>query len=557
MQTPAPRKINEIADQLGLGPQQVEPMGWFKGKLALGLDQTLKQNPIGKYINVTAINPTPLGEGKTVVAIGLAMALSQAGHRSIVTLREPSLGPVFGIKGGGAGGGRATLLPSEDINLHFTGDLHAVSAATNLLAAMIDNHCQRHQEPPLDPASVTWQRAVDMNDKGLSHIVTGLGNLRQAPLRETGFSLTAASEVMAILALSTSLDDLRQRIGCIFVGTTFDGAPVSAEDLGCAGAMTALLRDAIRPNLVQTCENTPAFVHTGPFGNIAHGNSSIIADRIAVRLADYVVTESGFGSDCGAEKFFNIKCRNCGLIPNAEVLVCTVRALKLHSGRFRVRPGRPLPPELLQEDLDALREGAENLRAHVEILRQFGMRVVVVINRFPTDSKAELEEVRRLALEFQADGVAECNVFEEGGAGGRELADIVSEVSSQPHQFRFLYPEEMSLEQKLETVARRIYGADGVDLEPGVRKQLEKFTDMGHGKLPVCIAKTQYSLSHDPSLAGRPRGFRFPIREVHLAAGAGFIYALSGDIQTMPGLPTEPAAKRIDLARDGTITGLM
>jgi len=556
MQTPVPRKINDIAEQLGLGPQQIEPMGWFKGKLTLGLDQTLQQNPIGKYINVTAINPTPLGEGKTVVAIGLAMALSQAGHRSIVTLREPSLAPVFGIKGGGAGGGKATLLPADDINLHFTGDLHAVSAATNLLAAMIDNHCQRRQEPRLDPNTVTWQRAVDMNDKGLSHIISGLGNLRQAPLRETGFSLTAASEVMAILALSTSLDDLRQRIGRIYVGMTFDGAPVSAEDLGCAGAMTALLRDAIRPNLVQTCEHTPAFVHTGPFGNIAHGNSSIIADRIAVRLADYVVTESGFGSDCGAEKFFDIKCRTCGLIPNVEVLVCTVRALKLHSGRFRVRPGRPLPPELLQEDLGALREGAENLRAHVEILKQFGMRVVVAVNRFTTDTKAELDEVRQLALEFQADGVAECNVYEEGGAGGRELADVVSEICSRPHQFQFLYPDGMSLAQKLETVATRIYGADGVELERSAQKQLEKFTDMGYGTLPVCIAKTQYSLSHDPSLVGRPRGFRFPIREVHLSAGAGFVYALSGDVQTMPGLPAEPAAKRIDIDSDGTITGL-
>jgi formate--tetrahydrofolate ligase len=556
MQTPAPRKINDIAEPLGLNPQQVEPMGWFKGKLALGLEKTLRQNPIGKYINVTAINPTPLGEGKTVVAIGLAMALSQAGHRSIVTLREPSLAPVFGIKGGGAGGGRATLLPSDDINLHFTGDLHAVSAATNLLAAMIDNHCKRGQEPRLDPASVTWQRAVDMNDKGLSHIVTGLGNLRQAPLRETGFSLTAASEVMAILALATSLDDLRQRIGRIFVGTTFDGAPVLAEDLGCAGAMTALLRDAIRPNLVQTCENTPAFVHTGPFGNIAHGNSSIIADRLAVRLADYVVTESGFGSDCGAEKFYNIKCRTCGMVPSAEVLVCTVRALKLHSGRFRVRPGNPLPPELLQEDLNALREGAENLRAHVEILKQFGMPVVIAVNRFPTDTSREIEEVRRLALEFQADSAAECNVFEEGGAGGRELADAVREVSSQPNQFSFLYPDEMSLVEKLETVAIRIYGADGIDLEPKARKRLETFSELGYDTLPVCIAKTQYSLSHDPSLVGRPRGFRFPIREVHLAAGAGFVYALSGDIQTMPGLPAEPAAKRIDVNSDGTITGL-
>ena len=341
MQTTQPRRIHEIADQLGLGPDDVEPMGWWKGKLSLGLEQKLDANPIGKYINVTAINPTPLGEGKTVVSIGLAMALSQAGQRSIVTLREPSLAPVFGIKGGGAGGGCSKLLPAEDINLHFTGDLHAVTAATNLLAAVIDNHCKRHQEPRLNPASVTWKRCVDMNDKGLSQIISGLGHLRQAPVRETGFSLTAASEVMAILALSDNLEDLRQRIGRIHVGTTSDGAEVFAEDLGCAGAMTVLLRDAIRPNLVQTCEHTPAFVHTGPFGNIAHGNSSIIADRIALRLADFVVTESGFGSDCGAEKFFNLKCRTSGLSPDVEVLVCTIRALKLQSGKFHVRPGKP------------------------------------------------------------------------------------------------------------------------------------------------------------------------------------------------------------------------
>ncbi|HSG70147.1 MAG TPA: formate--tetrahydrofolate ligase, partial [Planctomycetaceae bacterium] len=478
MQSPAPRKINEIANLLGLDGDDVEPIGWFKGKFALGLENSLTSNPVGRYLDVTAISPTPLGEGKTVVTIGLAMALSRLGHRSIATLREPSLAPVFGMKGGGAGGGRATLLPAEEINLHFTGDSYAVSSATNLLAAVIDNHLQRGQDPRLDPASISWRRVIDMNDKGLSSIITGLGHTRQAPLRETGFELTAASEVMAILSLASGLDDLRQRIGRIFVGTTFDGEPVFAETLRCAGAMTALLRDAIRPNLVQTCEHTPALVHTGPFGNIAHGNSSIIADQIALRLADYVVTESGFGADCGAEKFFNLKCLTSGLVPNVEVLVCTVRALKLHSGKYRVHPGKPLPPELLQEDLASMREGSVNLRAHLDILRQFGVPVVVAINRFPSDTVRELEEIRRIAIEFEADGVAVCNAFEEGSAGAIELAEAVIDVSSRPNEFHLLYPGAMCPEQKLQTVATRIYGADGIDLLPNARRQLESYCRM-------------------------------------------------------------------------------
>lgn len=552
----SPRDIGEIAESLRLGSHDVEPMGWYKAKLALGLEDKLVDQPLGNYVDVTAINPTPLGEGKTVTTIGLAMALSQLGHRTIATLREPSLAPVFGIKGGGAGGGRATLLPLEDINLHFTGDLHAVSAATNLLAAMLDNHAKRCLSPRIDPSTITWRRVIDLSDKGLSHIVTGLDGLRQAPLRETGFDLTAASEVMAILAFAGNVDDLRQRLGRIIVAQTDQGEPVTAEDIGCAGAMAALLRDAIRPNLVQTVEHTPALVHTGPFGNIAHGNSSIIADQVALRLADYVVTESGFGADCGAEKFFNIKCRISGLKPSAEVLVCTIRALKLHSGKFRVRAGKALPPELLVEDFDALRAGATNLAAHIDIVSQFGIPVVVAINRFPSDTDRELDEIRQIAMAQGAMGVAVTDAFARGGEGSIELAGAVINACRQPNQFRFLYPLESPPEEKIELLATQIYGAAGVDYDPPARRKLEQFRDWGFGNLPICIAKTQYSLSHDPKLLGRPTGFRFPIRDVRLAAGAGYLYALAGDINTMPGLPKEPAAKRIDINPEGRISGL-
>jgi formate--tetrahydrofolate ligase len=550
-----PLRIEQIAARLGVGPE-VEPFGWFKGKLALGLEKTLPPRPGARYVGVSAVSPTPLGEGKTVTAIGLAMGLCRLGHATIATIRQPSQGPVFGIKGGGAGGGRSALLPTEDINLHFTGDLHAVAAANNLLAAMIDNHLKRGLAPPLNPASVTWQRVLDLNDKGLAHIVTGLGDPPQAPLRETGFELTAASEVMAILALATSFEDLRRRLGRILVGLQPTGEPVFAEHLGCVGAMAALLRDAARPNLVQTSEETPALVHAGPFGNIAHGNSSILADYAALRLADYVVTESGFGADCGAEKFFHIKCRTSGLRPNAEVLVCTVRALKLHSGRFAVRPGKPLPPELLGEDLEALREGAVNLQAHLDIIRQFGLPVVVAVNRFPTDTDRELDEVCRLARDGGATAAAVTDAYARGGDGAEELARAVVAACEKESAFRFLYDLEASPEEKFETVATRLYGAAGVDYEPAARRRLARYEELGFGQLPVCIAKTQYSLSHDPHLLGRPRGFRFPIHDVHLAAGAGFLYALAGEISTMPGLPSRPAALRIGVDADGHITGL-
>lgn len=554
--SPDPREIGAIAAAIGLGPDEFEPVGRYKAKLALGLEQELADRPMAKYIDVTAVSPTPWGEGKTVTTIGLAMGLSRLGHRTIAALREPSLGPVFGIKGGGAGGGRASLLPSEDINLHFTGDSHAVSAATNLLAAMIDNHLKRRKSPVLDPSSVTWRRAVDMNDRGLGHIVSGLDDPPQAPLRETGFDLTAASEVMAIVSLAAGLSDLRQRLGRILVGTTPAGDPVFAEDLGCAGAMAALLRDAIRPNLVQTCEYTPALVHTGPFGNIAHGNSSIVADLIGVRLADYVVTESGFGADCGAEKFCNIKCRLSGLRPDAEILVCTTRALKLHSGRFEARPGKPLPAELQSEDLSALRAGAENLQAHIDIIRQFGLPVIVAINRFPNDMDRELEEIRRIALDYGATAAAVTDAYSRGSDGSLELAEAVTEAVESPNQFDFLYPLNIPAEEKIETIATKIYGAQSVVYESLAHRRLEEFRQLGFGELPVCIAKTQYSLSHDPKRFGRPRGFHFPIRDVRLAAGAGFLYALAGDVRTMPGLPSEPAACHIDVDDSGQITGL-
>lgn len=550
------RDIDSLAKNLGLKPGEYEPYGRLKAKLAHGLAETLTERPLGKYIGVTAINPTPLGEGKTVTAIGLAMALSQLGHTTVGTLREPSLAPVFGIKGGGAGGGHCTLEPQADINLHFTGDLHAITSATNLLASIIDNHVARRKTPEINPGTITWKRALDLCDKGLAHIISGLDHLPQAPLRETGFDLTAASEVMAVLALASNPRDLRQRLGRIVVGMTRDRQPVSVEDLGCAGAMAALLVDALRPNLVQSCESTPFLVHTGPFGNIAHGNSSIIADQIALRLADYVVTESGFGADCGAEKFFDIKCRTSGLHPDAEVLVCTARALKLQSGQFDVRPGKPLPSALLEENLDALRAGAVNLQAHLDIIRAYHLPTVVAINAFPDDSERELEEIQKIALEQGAAAAVIARAFSEGGEGSLALAEAVVKAAAQPNQFECLYPLEMPIAEKIETIATRIYGAASVEIEPLARRRLEEYERLGYGSLPVCIAKTQYSLSHDPHLLGRPSGFTFPVRDLRLSAGAGFVYALSGEIRTMPGLPSEPAALQVDIDDAGNITGL-
>lgn len=551
-----PLPIGQLAEQLKLTRDDVEPFGWYKGKLAFGLDRRLPGRDGTRYVGVTAISPTPFGEGKTVTAIGLAMALCREGRPAIVSLRQPSQGPVFGIKGGGAGGGAATLWPTDDINLHFTGDLHAVTAAHNLLAALVDNHVKRRQLPLIAPHSITWRRVIDLNDKGLAHIITGLDDVPQAPLRETGFDLTASSEVMAILALADGLSDLRHRLGRIIVGESPSGEPVSVEAIGATGAMAALLHDAIRPNLVQTCEQTAAFVHAGPFANIAHGNSSVVADLAAVRLADYVVTESGFGADCGAEKFFNIKCRVSGLRPSAEVLVCTIRALKYQSGRHALPPGQPIPAWFLEEDVEAISAGSVNLQAHLEILRRFGVPTVVALNRFPSDTDREIETVRRLALDFGAASFAVTEAFSQGGAGAIELARAVVDACELPNQFKFLYPLDMPIEEKLSTVVRDVYGGDGVEIQPLARRRIAQFREWGFEHLPVCIAKTQYSLSHDPARLGRPRGFQLPIRDIRLAAGAGFLYALTGEISTMPGLPRDPAALRIGVNDDGTITGI-
>jgi formate--tetrahydrofolate ligase len=548
--------IFELTASLGLTQEDVEPRGWLVGKFAEGLATRLSSRPSGRYIGVTAINPTPFGEGKTVVTIGLAMGLCRLGKKAICTLREPSLAPVFGIKGGGAGGGQSTLIPLNDINLHFTGDLHAVASANNLLATLIDNHVSRKRDPQVDPSTISWRRCVDMCDKGLSQIISGLGGHPQATLRETGFDLTAASEAMAILALAEDIQDLRKRIGSILVGSTAQGDPVRVEDLGAAGAMTALLKDALRPNLAQTCEGTPAIVHSGPFANIAHGNSSILGDRIALRLADYVVTESGFGSDLGAEKLIHIKCRDRQFAPEVEVIVCTVRAIKYHSGRFDVRPGKPLPPALLVEDLDAVREGIDNLEAHLAIVRSFGIPAIVAINRHPSDTDAEIALLRQLAIERGATQVAVTLAFAQGGEGSRELAEAVVHACETPGTATPLYPLSASLEEKLDTVARRVYGADGIELSPLANRQLKRFTQMGYGELPICFAKTQYSLSHDPKRLGRPSGFHVPIQEARIAAGAGFVYVLAGDIMTMPGLPSQPAALRIDIDSEGTILGM-
>jgi formate--tetrahydrofolate ligase len=552
----APKPIMEIAHGLGLDESTVEPYGWHAGKVSLSFMEGRPQHTRGKYIGVTATNPTPFGEGKTVVSIGLAMALAQRNLRSIVSLRQPSLAPVFGIKGGGAGGGRSRVLPSEDINLHFTGDLHAVAAANNLLAAMVDNHCQRALVPVILADGISWRRVIDISDKGLSLIESGLANVPQAPRRLTGFDLTAASEVMSVLALATSLDDLRSRLGRIVVAKSPDGEFITTEQVGAAGAMTALLRNALRPNLVQTSENTPAIVHAGPFANISHGNSSVIGDLVALQLAEYVVTESGFGSDLGAEKLFNLKCQTAGLQPSAEVLVCTVRSVKFHSGRFDVRPGRPLPDALLLEDTAAVEAGIDNIAGHLAHLGHYGIPTVVAINRFPTDTQAEIQLLRSLAVRAGATRVVEVNAFSRGGEGCLELADAVIDACRTGGEFRPLYSLASSYEEKFHRIASCVYGAEGAHFGDGVIDCLEEFSSRGFGNLPVCIAKTQYSLSHDAKKLGRPTGFHFPVRDVRLSAGAGFILALAEGISLMPGLPRDPAACRIDVNSRGDVTGL-
>ena len=548
--------IAAIAEQLGLLDDELELYGKYKAKVSLDVRERLKDKPNGKYIDVTAITPTPLGEGKTVTTIGLSMALNHIGKKAVTCIRQPSLGPVFGIKGGAAGGGYSQVVPMEDFNLHLTGDTHAVSMAHNLLAAFIDNHIMHGNGLDIYPFSITWPRVLDISDRSLRRIVIGLGGKDNGVPRETGFDIAVASEVMAILALTTGLKDLRERMGRIVIGFTRGGRPVTAEDLHAAGAMTVLMKEAIKPNLLQTLEHTPCFVHAGPFANIAHGNSSIVADQIALKLGEYVVTESGFGADMGAEKFMDIKCRYSGLVPDCVVIVATVRALKMHSGRFKVVAGKPLDPGLVQENLAAVESGCENLEKQIENMRQFGVPVVVALNRFTSDTEKEIALVQKKAVEAGAEGAYLSEVWAKGGPGGAELARAVVKAAERPSNFRFLYPLDASIKEKIETIATKIYGADGVDYLPAAEAKIRLYTKSGYDKLPICMAKTHLSLSHDQNLKGRPRGFRVPIRDIRASMGAGFLYPLLGEMRTMPGLPSAPAGNVVDIDEEGRTVGL-
>jgi formate--tetrahydrofolate ligase len=547
---------HEIAAKLGIGRHLLEPYGDAVAKIKLEAVAELADRPKAKYVVVTAVTPTPLGEGKTTTTIGLGQAFAHIGKRGVIAIRQASMGPTFGIKGGASGGGWSQVVPMETLNLHLTGDLHAVTAAHNLLAAMIDNHVHHNDDFfNVDRHSVTWRRVLDVNDRALRNIVIGMGVREDGVIRQSGFDITAASEVMAIVALATSLRDMRERLGRIVVGNTTDGEPITAEELKTAGAMAVILKDAIKPNLMQTIENTPALVHTGPFGNIAHGNSSVVADLIGIRGGDYLVTEAGFGADMGAERFFNIKCRASGLRPDAAVVVATVRALKVHSGRYQVRAGRPLPQELLEENPDAVHEGAANLRKQLENVCLHGVAPVVAINAFPTDHDTEHKALRWIAERAGA-RAAVCSHFADGGRGAAELAEAVAEAAQEPSGFRLLYPDEASLREKIETIAVQVYGADGVDYDLAASRQLDGYQRNGFGRLPVCTAKTHLSISSDPTLKGAPTGWRLPVREVRASVGAGFVYPICGDMRTMPGLPMHPAVHRIDLDEHGQVVGL-
>ena len=543
----------EVARDMGIDTAQLEPYGHHVAKVDLSTIDQLADRPQAKYVVVTAVTPTPFGEGKTTTAVGLAQGLAKEGHSPVLALRQPSLGPVFGIKGGAAGGGYSQVVPMEVLNLHLTGDFHAVTAAHDLLAAMVSNHLHHGNE--LGIHTVEWRRVLDINDRALRAIIEGNGGPMDGVTRRSGFDITAASEVMVILALATSLADLRERLGRIVVGWTKAGEPVTAEDLKAAGAMAVLLRDALKPNLLQTLEGTPALIHTGPFGNIATGNSSVVADRIGSRAGDFLVTEAGFAADMGAERFFNVKCRVAGLTPDAAVIVVTVRALKAHSDRFQVKLGKELPAEMLAEGPADVEAGAPNLRKHLSIIRSFGVQPVVAINAFPTDHDSEHEVIRRIATEEGA-RVAVSTHVAEGGEGARELARVVAEACEEETSFTPTYELSDPLATKIEKIATGVYGADGVSFEPAARRALEQYTERGYGELPVLIAKTQMSLSHDPTLKGAPTGWTLPIREVRLAAGAGYVYALAGSIMTMPGLSKHPGAERIDLDEQGNVVGL-
>jgi formate--tetrahydrofolate ligase len=546
-------RIEALAESIGLLPDEIEPYGRHKAKIRLEALDRLQGRPDGRYVCVTGINPTPLGEGKTVTTIGLAQSLRRLGHRALSTLRQPSMGPVFGVKGGATGGGHAQVVPAEEINLHFTGDFHAVAAAHNLLAALIDNHLHQGNSLGLDPEGLLWRRTLDLNDRALRRVRVAVGGGSAGIERDTGFDITAASEVMAILSLAQSPRDLKDRLGRILVGVGRDGRGVRARALEAHGAMAAVLRDALKPNLVQNLEGGGAIIHCGPFANVAHGNNSVLADRIALKLADFVVTESGFGSECGAEKLFDIKCRVSGIVPAAAVIVCSVRAIKLHGGAtIEARD----PSTWRRPDAAAVTRGCANLAKHIENIRAFGLPAVVAINRFEGDSPAEIEEVAGRARQSGAFAAVPAEVFSRGGAGGMELAQAVVEATRAPSAFRPLYDLDLGLEQKIETIARTIYGAADVSFSDAARARLDFCRREGLAGLPICMAKTPLSLSHDPKLKGRPEGFTLPVTEVRVAAGAGYVYPLVGSIMTMPGLPARPAAAGIDLSDDGTITGL-
>ena len=542
------RPIGEVAASIGIGEDDLEFYGKYKAKLSDDLWEKIKDREDGKLVLVTAINPTPAGEGKTTTTVGLGEAMAKLGKKALIALREPSLGPCFGIKGGAAGGGYAQVVPMEDLNLHFTGDFHAITSANNLLAAMLDNHIQQGNALRIDPRQVVWKRCLDMNDRVLRNIVVGLGNKMDGMVREDHFVITVASEIMAILCLADDLADLKKRLGRIVVAYDFDGNPVTADDLKATGAMTALLKDAIKPNIIQTLEHTPALVHGGPFANIAHGCNSVRATKMALKLSDITITEAGFGADLGAEKFFDIKCRMAGLKPDAVVLVATVRALKYNGGAART--------ELDREDLDALAKGIVNLEKHIENIQKYGVPVIVTLNSFVTDTDAENEFIRRFCEERGCE-FALSEVWEKGGEGGIALAEkVLDTLEEKESHFHPLYEDGLSLREKIETVAKEIYGADGVVYEPAAQKQIDRIEALGFASFPVCMAKNQYSLSDDAKKLGRPTGFDIHIREVYVSAGAGFVVALTGAIMTMPGLPKVPAANGIDVTEDGKITGL-
>ena len=565
--------ILDIAESLGLTIDDIDLYGKYKAKVHLSVldDPRFKNRPNGKYVDVTAITPTPLGEGKTTTTVGLTQALGLLGQRAITCIRQPSMGPTFGIKGGAAGGGYSQIVPMEDFNLHLTGDIHAVTAANNLMAAAIDArilHEDNYDDAKLagmglrrlaiDPYAVTWQRVLDVNDRALRDVIIGLGDKADGRPRQTGFDIAVASEVMAILALTTSLKDMRPRLGRMVIGYSKQGKPVTAEELGVAGAMAVIMKDAIMPNLMQTLEGQPAFVHAGPFANIAHGNSSILADQIALKLGDYVITESGFGADIGMEKFMDIKCRTSGLRPNCVVLVATIRALKMHGGGPKVVAGRPLDKAYTDENLPLLTKGVANMQRCIEIARLYGVPVVVAVNRFTYDTAAEVEMVERTAQEAGAIAAVMSNHWAEGGEGAQELAQAVIDACnhSSAEDFRFLYPLEMTLKQKIETIATKVYGARDVAYEPKAEQQLKAYEEAGFGNLPICMAKTHLSLSHEPTWKGVPKDYTLPIREVRASVGAGFIYPLCGEMRTMPGLPSKPAFMNVDLDEQGRVLGL-